>query len=51
MVVRIDTKNWLGNYNSRVKYFNDQRHLDNYLNKCYSNELTSKVIGITVIES
>ena len=51
MLVRIDTKNWLGNYNSTVKQFTNQQHLDNYLNKCYSNELTSKVIGIHILQS
>lgn len=51
MIVRIDKKNWLGNYTSSVKHFNNEKHLDNYLNKCYSNELTSKVIGIQIIES
>ena len=51
MLVRIDTKNWLGNYNSTVKLFTNQRHLDNYLSKCYSNEMTSKVIGISILQS
>jgi len=51
MLVRIDTKNWLGNYNSTVKQFTNQQHLDNYLSKCYSNEGTSKIIGITTLQS
>ena len=51
MLVRIDTKNWLGNYNSTVKRFTNQQHLDNYLSKCYSNEGYSKIIGITTIQS
>ncbi len=51
MLVRIDTKNWLGNYNSNVKHFQDQHHLDNYLRKCYSNEISSKVIGISILQS
>ena len=50
MLVRIDTKNWLGNYNSNVKRFTDQKHLDNYLRKCYSNDMTSKVIGIHILQ-
>jgi hypothetical protein len=51
MLVRIDTKNWLGNYNSTVKQFTNQQHLDNYLSKCYSNESYSKIIGISTIQS
>ncbi len=51
MLVRIDTKNWLGNYNSTVKHFTGQQHLDNYLSKCYSNEMSSKVIGISILQS
>ena len=50
MLVRIDTKNWLGNYNSRVNHFQNQQHLDNYLSKCYRNEMTSKVIGIEILQ-
>ena len=49
MTVQIDTKNWMGNYNSRIKEFNNRAHLDNYLNKCYRDETTSKVIGVTII--
>ena len=51
MLVRIDTNNWLGNYNSTVKQFTNQQHLDNYLSKCYSNESYSKIIGISTIQS
>jgi hypothetical protein len=51
MLVRIDTKNWLGNYGNTVKHFQNQKHLDNYLSKCYSNETTSKVIGIEILQS
>ena len=51
MLVRIDTKNWLGNYNSTVKQFQNQQHLDNYLSKCYSNESYSKIIGISTLQS
>ena len=50
MIVRIDTKNWLGNYGSTVKHFQNQQHLDNYLRVCYSNETTSKVIGHEILE-
>ena len=55
MLVRIDTKNWLGNYNSNVKHFQDQRHLDNYLRKCYSNQvgnnvINSKIIGVEILQ-
>jgi hypothetical protein len=50
MLVRIDTKNWCGNYNSRVVRFNSRLHLDNYLRVCYSNEITSKVIGVEILE-
>ena len=50
MLVRIDTKNWRGNYNSRVVRFNSEQHLDNYLKVCYSNEITSKVIGFEILE-
>ena len=50
MLVRIDTKNWLGNYNSLVVRFNSEQHLDNYLKVCYANEITSKVIGIEILE-
>ena len=51
MLVRIDTKNWLGNYNSTVKQFQNQQHLDNYLSKCYTNESYSKIIGISTLQS
>lgn len=55
MLVRIDTKNWLGNYNSTVKHFQNQQHLDNYLSKCYSNQvgnnvINSKIIGVSIIQ-
>lgn len=55
MLVRIDTKNWLGNYSSTVKQFQGQQHLDNYLSKCYSNQvgnnvINSKIIGVEILE-
>ena len=49
MLVRIDTKNWLGNYNSNVVRFNSEDHLNNYLNVIYSKG-TSKVIGIHYLQ-
>ena len=56
MLVRIDKKNWLGNYSSTVKQFQDQQHLDNYLSKCYSNQvgnntINSKIIGIEILQA
>lgn len=50
MLVKIDTKSWLGNYNSSVVRFNSQMHLDNYLRVCYRNEAASKVIGVEILE-
>ena len=50
MLVRIDTKNWRGNYNSRVVRFNNEQHLSNYLRVCYRDEATSKVIGHEILE-
>ena len=50
MLERIDTKNLRGNYNSRVGRFNSEQHLDNYLRVCYSNEITSKVIGHEILD-
>ena len=50
MLVRIDTKNWRGNYNSHVVRFNSEQHLSNYLRVCYRDESTSKVIGHEILE-
>ena len=50
MLVRIDTKNWRGNYNSRVLEFKTDQHLSNYLRVCYRDESTSKVIGTEILE-
>ena len=50
MLVRIDTKHWTGQYQSRVVRFNSERHLDNYLRVCYANEITSKVIGFEILD-
>ena len=56
MLVRIDKKNWLGNYSSSVKRFNSQQHLDNYIAKALANQagnnvITSKIIGHEVLQS
>ena len=51
MLVRIDTKNWLGNYNSRVVRFSNEHHLNNYLKVCYRDESTSKVIGHEILST
>jgi hypothetical protein len=55
MIVRIDTKNWLGNYSMHVKHFNSQQHLDNYMAKALANQvgnnvITSKIIGHEILE-
>ena len=55
MLVRIDTKNWRGNYNSRVVRFNSHQHLDNYMAKALANQvgnnvITSKIIGHEILE-
>jgi len=50
MLVRIDTKNWFGSYNSRLVRFNDQDHMDNYMRVCHRDESQSKVIGISILE-
>ena len=50
LLVRIDTKNWFGSYNSRLVRFNDQDHMDNYMRVCHRDESQSKVIGISVLE-
>ena len=44
-LVRVDTKNWLGNYNSTVVLFNNDRHMSNYLDKIIASH-TSKLIGV-----
>lgn len=50
MKVRIDIKNWSGNYRSYVRDFNDERHLNNYLNKANKDHSMSKIIGVEVID-
>ena len=54
MLVRIDTKNWRGNYNSRLVRFNNQQHLDNYMAKALAsqvgnNVINSKIIGLEIM--
>jgi len=51
MLVRIDKKNWLGNYSSRVQLFNSESHLNNYLRFMSKHELESKIIGHEVLQS
>ena len=50
MLVRIDTKNWRGNYNSRVVRFSNQNHMDNYMRVCNQDEGLSKIIGVEILE-
>lgn len=51
MIVRIDKKNWLGNYSSRVQLFQSQSHLDNYLRFMLKHELESKIIGHEILQA
>jgi len=51
MLVRIDKKNWLGNYSSRVQLFQSESHLDNYLRFMGKHELESKIIGHEVLQA
>ena len=51
MLVRIDKKNWLGNYSSRVQLFQSEQHLNNYLRFMSRNEIESKIIGHEVLQS
>lgn len=56
MLVRIDKKNWLGNYSSTVKQFQDQRHLSNYMAKALANQagnnvINSKIIGHEILQA
>jgi hypothetical protein len=51
MLVRLDKKNWLGNYSSRVQLFQSQSHLDNYLRFMSKHELESKIIGHEVLQA
>lgn len=51
MLVRIDKKNWLGNYSSRVQLFNSESHLNNYLRFMSNHEIESKIIGHEVLQA
>ena len=50
MIARIDKRNWTGRYTSTVRYFQGQRHLDNYLAYMAKREATTKVIGVEVLQ-
>ena len=50
MKVRIDTKNWLGNYSGRIQIFESERHLKNYLRFMSDHEIYSKIIGFEILE-
>lgn len=45
VVVEITIKRNNGRYITYTKSFNDQRHMDNYMNVLYANE---KVVGIKI---
>jgi hypothetical protein len=49
MKVRIDTKNWMGNYSSRVQTFNGESHLNNYIRFMGHHEIYSKIIGVEIL--
>jgi hypothetical protein len=49
MKVRIDTKNWMGNYNSTIKTFNSEGHLSNYIRFMGHHEIYSKIIGVEIL--
>ena len=49
MIVRVDTKNWLGNYHSNVIHVNSDKHLENYLNVIRAKN-TSKLIGYEILQ-
>ena len=51
MLVRIDKKNWLGNYSSRVQLFQSQAHLDNYLRFMSKHQLEGKIIGHEILQA
>ena len=50
MRVRIDTKNWLGHYRSRVAEFNSEQHLSNYIRFMGNHQIESKIIGVEILE-
>ena len=49
ILVRIDTKNWRGNYNSRVVRFNNDQHLSNYISKALASQVGNNVINSKII--
>ena len=49
MKVRIDTKNWLGRYSSRVQTFNSEQHLNNYIRFMGRHEIERKIIGVEIL--
>jgi hypothetical protein len=49
MRVRIDTKNWMGNYDSSIKTFNSEGHLSNYIRFMGHHEIYSKIIGVEIL--
>ena len=49
MQVRIDTKNWLGNYSTRVLAFRTKSAMTKYVNKIEQSD-TSKLIGVHVLD-
>lgn len=51
MLVRLDKKNWLGNYSSRVQLFQSQSHLDNYLRFQMERNVETKIIGHEILQN
>ena len=49
MQVRIDTKNWLGNYSTRVLAFRTKNAMTKYISKIEQSD-TSKLIGVQVLD-
>ena len=49
MQVRIDTKNWLGNYSTRVLAFRTKNAMTKYISKIEQSD-TSKLIGVHVLD-
>ena len=49
MKVRIDTKNWMGRYSSRVQTFNGEGHLSNYIRFMGHHEIYSKIVGVEIL--
>lgn len=49
MQVRIDTKNWLGNYKSNILAFRTKNAMFKYIKKIEANDNT-KLIGVHVLD-